>query len=63
MINNTVTVELGFLMQHVVSVERIRNITVRGDPYFYKFDGITELTTRNLVLKVCCLMLLFFLVI
>lgn len=52
-LNNTdVTVELGFVMQRVKSVEVVRNISVRGDPIFHKFDGIMELQQNNLYLKV-----------
>ena len=52
-INDTqVTVELGFEMQNVKSVEVVRNISVKGDPVFYKFDGIMDLQQNNLYLKV-----------
>ena len=52
-INDTqVTVQLGFAMQNVKSVQVIRNISVRGDPVFYKFDGIMDLQQNNLYLKV-----------
>lgn len=51
-INDTqVTVQLGFAMQNVKSVQVIRNISVRGDPVFYKFDGIMDLQQNNLYLK------------
>ena len=52
-INDTqVVVELGFVMQRVNSVEIVRNISVRGDPYFEKFVGTVDLQQNNLYLKV-----------
>ena len=52
-VNDTeVNVELGFVMQLVTSVKVVRNISVKGDPVFYKFDGIINLQQNNLYLKV-----------
>ncbi len=50
--NESLAVELGFLMQNVKSVSRLQNITVRPDPVFFKFTEKRDLQSRNLVLKV-----------
>ena len=53
MLNNSeVVVELGFSMQKVQSVKVVRNITVKGDPFFYHIDGVMDLQLNNLYLKV-----------
>ncbi len=59
-INATTGVELGFVLQNVVPVQKLRNITVGPDPVFFEFGKKINLETRNLVLLVSYCLFTFF---